>query len=526
MKKLLASMLAYFGVKEFQVDGKAGLTEDQRKEIASLLGEEKTKAFEAYVSSGGEASESTDIGADVVLGLADKHKKEVADYQAKLDTANAEKAKLQKLVTTLSAEEEPEPKIEAPTAELHKGKEGVARIKGIKVTAAHYAEVNHFIKTGRMRDVEAVAATIDVADLKEEFGTYLSQNQNNLEEVKALFSGFSSAKYFTSAMGATEWRATQALITSVSQQFKNKWTPSGQTKFVPLKIQNYRHKINMPVVPSEVLESYMLHMYDEGLSVDQMPITKYIWGQLVFPQLMQDIELRMIFKGKYVDAGVVAENSAGTPPEDSMDGLETQLVESLSNGNQSRFRYFDGEGFDYTTATDQEVLTFMIEFTAWLAPIFRSMAMNIACSYEFWRRYKIAYKNVWGAGSGTTDSNFGSDKIDFSNQVLVPMEGMYGSPILFATPGINMKKLRHKNEVPMVINDVQRINYEARLFGEYWLGTGFGYGEAVFAYVPSGYNPKALITSVYGAHTTYQQNKGTDPAKSITDFGSGDEGGI
>lgn len=526
MKKLLASMLAFFGVKEFKVDGKPGLTEDQRTEITSLLGEEKAKALETYITSGGEASESTDIGADAILGLADKHKKEVADFQAKLQAAEAEKVKLQKLVGTLSAEEEEDPKPEAGADALPEGKEGVPRIKGIKINAAHYAEVNHFINTGRMRDVEAAASTIDVNNLKEEFGTYLSQNQNNLEEVKALFSGFTSAKYFTSGMAITEWRATQPLITSISQQFKPVWTPSGKTTFEPLVIRNYRHKINFPVVPSDVLESYMLHMYDEGLSVDQMPITKYIWGQLVYPQLMQDIELRMIFKGKYVDAGVVTEGQAGSAPEDSMDGLETQLVDNLTNGNPKQFNYFDGAGFDYTTATDQEILTFMKDFTGWLAPLFRAQNMAIACSYEFWRRYKIAYKNVWGAGSGTTDPNFGGDRIDFSNQVLVPMDGMYGSPILFVTPGMNLKKIRHKNDVPNVINDVQRHNYEAKLFGEYWLGAGFAYGQGVFAYVPANYNPKALITSVYGAHTTYQQNKGTDPAKSVTDFGSSAGGGI
>jgi hypothetical protein len=225
----------------------------------------------------------------------------------------------------------------------------------------------------------------------------------------------------------------------------------------------------------------------------------------------------MIFKGKYVDAGVVAENADGTPPEDSMDGIETQLVTGLTTG--AKFNYFDGDGFDYLTATDQEILTFVQDFTGWLAPVFRTQQMAIACSYEFWRRYKIAYKNIWGSGSGTTDTNFGGDRIDFSNQILVPMEGMYGSPILFTTPSVNFKKLRHKNDVPSVINDVQKINYEARIFGEYWLGAGFGYAEAVFAYVPTGYNPKALVTSVYGAHTSIQQNKGTDPAKSVEPSG-------
>lgn len=520
-------MLALFQVKEFAIDGKPGLSEDQRKEMLALFDEGLVSKFEAYLT-GEESAQAaaTDIGADVVIGLADRHKKEVSAIQAKLDASEAAKLKLQGVVSRLSAEDEADPKVIPLNADVPKGKEGVARITGIKVNLAHYAEVNHFIATGRMRDVELAAQTIDVANLKEEFGTYLTQNQNNLEEVKALFSGFSSAQYFTSAMGTTEWRATQSLITSVSQQFKNKWTPSGKSQFIPLVIKNFRHKINLPIIPSEVLDSYMLHMYEEGLAIDQMPITKYIYQQLIFPQLMQDVELRMIFKGKYVDAGVVTAGQAGSAPEDSMDGIETQLVDQLTTGNAKKFNYYDGGAFSHETATDAEMLEFMQEFTGWLAPIFRSMNMAIACSYEFWRRYKIAYKNIWGAGSGTTDANFGGDRIDYSNQTLVPMEGMYGSPILFATPSANFKKLRHKNDIPQVVNDVQKQDYEARIFGEYWLSAGFAYGQAVFAHVPAGYDPKALITSVYGAHTTYQQNKGTDPAKSITDFGSSGGGGI
>ena len=523
-------MLKFFGVKEFAVDGKPGLTEDQRKEMLSLFDEDKVTKFEAYLKDGGEGAESTDIGADIVLGLADKHKKEAADLQAKLDSSNAEKVKLQKLVSDLSAEDEPEPVTTTPLNPALAGKADVPRVRGINTKLGHYEAVNQYIISGRASDIRAAAATINVDNLLDEFGTYLSQNGNNLEEVQALFNGFTSAKYFTSAMAITEWRATQPLITSVSQQFKPKWTPSGQTAFEPLAIRNRRHKINMPIVPSDVLESYMLYMYDERLAVDQMPITKYIWQKLVYPQLMQDVELRMMFKGKYVDAGVVNENDPGTSPEDSMDGLETILVEGLDGSKN--INYFDLGSFNILDPgnTDQEVLDFMQNFTGWLAPLFRQMNMAVGCSWEAWRRYRTAYKNKWGVGSGTENTNFGGDKIDFSNNLLVPMDGMYGSPILFTTPAQNLKKLKHQNDVPQVINDVQKVNYEVRLFGEYWLGTGFGFGEGVFAAAPTGYNPKAKITEVYGASTTYQQNKGANPDFTLdTGAGSGSgssEGGV
>ena len=56
-----------------------------------------------------------------------------------------------------------------------------------------------------------------------------------------------------------------------------------------------------------------------------------------------------------------------------------------------------------------------------------------------------------------------------------------------------------------MINDVQKINYEVRLFGEYWLGVGFAIAEAVFAFVPDAYDPNAEITASLGDHDDYQE---------------------
>jgi len=68
-------------------------------------------------------------------------------------------------------------------------------------------------------------------------------------------------------------------------------------------------------------------------------------------------------------------------------------------------------------------------------------------------------------------------------------------------------KLRHKNEVPDVINDVQKHDYEVRLYGEFWLGVGFQIAEAVFAYVPANYDPQA------GLRPSNQFPDGTAPSE-------------
>ena len=40
---------------------------------------------------------------------------------------------------------------------------------------------------------------------------------------------------------------------------------------------------------------------------------------------------------------------------------------------------------------------------------------------------------------------------------------------------------------------MQKVDYEVKLFGEFWLGVGFAIGEAVFASVPDGYDPATTV---------------------------------
>jgi len=511
MLELVSAFLKRKGKELTKADsGKFELSEEQSNEIKASFGERFLEKFNAHLNDEeDDDSKNSEFIAEMVTAMTEhaqalqlNHGKELkAEKEARIELEKNLKT-LQATVATLSesSEEEPEPEVDAslPRAE---GIKPVLQLSQMKLQI--YANINHFIKTGVMQQVEA--STIDVADLATEFGTYLSQNRNNLEIVTTLFQGFSSASMFTSAMATTEWRAMQALISSVSQQFTNKWTPSGSMKARPLAIRNRRHKINYPIIPSEVLESYAMYMYDESLAIDQMPITKFIWNNLIYPQLMQDIETRMIFKGKFLDVGVVAEGDAGAAPEDSMDGMETIIVDG-KDGSKNINYFPDGNAFNFLTATDDQILAHVADFVAWIAPLFRSQAMEISCSPEFWRRYRVAYKNKWGAGSSKSDeTNFGNNVIDFSMQTLVPRAGMYNSPILFAAPKANTIKLRHKNEVPRVINDVQKRDYEVRLFGEYWLGAGFAFGEGVFTSCPDGYDPKAQILLAFGAHTNNQQ---------------------
>jgi len=526
IKMLMQVVLKSLGITQFNKDssGNYALFEDEKKKLAGIFGQAFTDKFAEALSKeeveaatttapGAAAPGTTTPGAEELVDALRAHHASVVetgmrDLRAQLAQALKDKETLQATVATLS--EAPE---FTPTAEgiSFKGKDGKKIVMKVDKTHAHYQGVEQFLSTGHFSHIEA--ATIDVGQLKTEFGKYLSQNGNNLDIINQIFLGFTSSKYFTPKVATTEYRAVQALITSVSQQFSAKWNPGGKTKFTPLVIKNFRHKINYPIVPAEVLDSYMFHLYNEKLSPDQMPIVTYIWDTLIYPALLMDIELRMIWKGKFVDHQATNdEGDVATPPEDSMDGLETILVEHSTNVS-SKMNFFQKfPDFDWDTATDQEVLDFIAGFVAWLSPFYKnSTNMPLFLAPERKTRYKTAYKNKWGAGAGLNQGD-GGDKIDFSNQMLEAPVGMFGSPIIFSTPLPNMVKLWNKNAIPNVINDVQKHNYEVRIFGEYWLGAGFAIQEAVFAYVPTGYNPKELISAALGDHDDYQSWKGLPEA--------------
>lgn len=553
-KEIVGVVLRNLGLASFGKDseGKFTITEEQKTKLSGLFGQGFAREFAAALpewdgkevstlprpaaaipgaaasgaaantvvaaaasgaGTGTEAPAAVAAEADatetLMNALRGHHAEAVAidlrNTQAALASERERNAALQVALDAMAASPEADPAAEMPVGAIA-GKKGVKVAMKVDYNNPLYAAARAFLQSGMASDYSA--ATIDVGDLRTEFGKYLSQNANNLEIIKQLFNGFTSAQYFTPVVATTEYRAIRALITSVVQQFSAKWTPGGKAKFTPITIKNRRHKINFPIVPAEVLDSYMFKLYDEGLSPEQMPITKYVWDELIYPALLQDLELRMVYKGKFVDhSGTVAEGQAATPPEDAMDGLETILVDAKASGDKGILFFTKYANFNYKTATAQEILDFVNAFVDWISPMYKGMKMPIFCSDDFKRAYKRAYKKVWGSGAGVS-GDFGDDRVDYSNNMLVAPDGMYGSPIIFSTPKQNMVSLRHKNEVPKVINDVQKHGYEVRIFGEFWFAVGFAIGEAVFAFVPAGYDPKAQITKSWGAADDYQEWQG------------------
>ena len=321
--------------------------------------------------------------------------------------------------------------------------------------------------------------TIDVSEINEEFGAYLSDAGRRLTIYKEMLKPTESRLYMTKVLAIAEWRDAMARIDSVVQQFVAKWTPLGKVKMTPLKIVNRRHKINLPIVPDDITGGYLTYLYNENLTPDQMPVTQYVIDQLLRPRISDDIEYKMIATGDFelLDPTEVTEGDAGQAPEKSMDGFLTILADQKADPTSA---------VNFWTPTvewsEDNSVEYFEAYARWIKatnPTLAKVGMNVFCDPDMDETRQKKYREMFPL---TKNADAGNTKIDFSNMTIVPLENMRGSGILFSTPKENFIELHHINESSGATKlFLQLMNYEVRVFGEFWLGVGFAVAEWVFA---------------------------------------------
>lgn len=465
----MGKVVANFLKKEPATDeqGKVVLSAEEEQQMTQHFGAKFVEILK------GKTFTSADDSASELFDAAVAHAREetATQFTTQID-------QLQKDLAMLAGAAETAPAIEQPANAAQRFIKGAGTFKA-NMALVHNQAAATFLQSGVM----STTPTIEVDDVKAELGPYLSQG-NNLDVLQELYQGFTTSKHLNWKRAVTEYMAVESEATDhVIQQFKKEWTPRGGAKFVPLKIKNYRHKVDFAINPAEVGESWLFHLYDESLTPDQMPITRYIIDKVLLPKIGEDMEF-ITGKAKFV------EGSEKT--EETMNGIETQLVEAKKTLDKHIHFYADAKNL--LEATDAEVLAVIDDFVASIAPLYKSKQMPVFMSADMYLKYKRAYKAKWGEKSGTEKVNFGEDRVDFSNCYLQTLDCLHGSPIVFSTPPQNFVGLRHKNP-PQFITDIQKHDREVRIYIEFWYGIGFLLGEAVFAIVPDGYDPSKAITS-------------------------------
>lgn len=506
--KILTAIAAAIGLTEIKAkeDGKLDITAEQREKIEGIYGKEVLGVIEQAIAKDEDAAS---VFAQLVQAGKDK--------DATIARLESEKTALQGTVKTLS--EQPE---SAPGAQAVKPQGGGAQSPAFQVNAGakHNVLAAMAMTTGISAAFAAAQNTkMDVSELNAEFGTVMPP-QVKLEILsKRVYNGFSDAKYFRRIQSNTNYKASAMELTEVSQQFTPAWTPKGSTKVTPIEIPYRRHKINVALVAADILNSWLQYLYEQGKKPSDMPIIKYIVENHVLPKVADDLTLSMVGKGKFVEHndGTAQDGDAGTAAKDSMDGIETILIEEYNSGKSKMNFYKHAE--DYTTLTDQQLLKYVENFVDAISPLFVG-TFNVHCSPEFLTAYLRADFAVNGKYTGAVDAD---GSIRFTKYRLAPMECMYKSKILFATSEGNMVMLVDYARAESCLNDIQLYNYLIKVFGEYSLSVGFRIAEAVYAAIPEGYTP-SVATSAQSFSDDWDNGK-TSGGGSGSGSGSGEGSG-
>lgn len=472
MGKLVARLL---GKTELAVaeDGKVTLTDTDRDLIRANYGEPFLIKLESMSFADSQTTDSTHQLFDAA----------VAFHVEKAETPLQQQiANLQNTINALADEPEPTPGA-APV-----GDGNAPLTYKLDMGAKHNALAARILSSGQSTDFAALEnGQIDITELNSEFSMTMPPKVRLELITKRLYLGFNDSKYMTRVQSNTDYIAADAVISEVSQEFTPKWTPKGTMKITPIRIPYRRHKLNVLIRPTEIIKSWLLFLYEQGKTMQQMPITRYIVENHILPKTLDDITRSMIGKGKYDPAPAsVKTGDAGRPASKSMDGYETILVEGKKTG-QHKINYFKN-AVDPFTLKGQALLDYVDSFVDAIADFFVA-GLEIHCSPQFLTHYQREDFAVNGKYTGQSVG----DKVRFTKFTFAPLESMYNSPILFATSKSNFVELVDYSKAQNCINKIEEVDYEVKIFGEYSLSVGFKIGEAVYASVPDDYDPSATV---------------------------------
>ena len=483
-KMVAGWVMSVLGIQNFAKDndGKLFLTPEQEQQLSEKYGQVFVNGFKA----------------DMVKYQDEDVQPLTAQERLELDASRQETARLRQQITDLQSAEKD---LKATIAKLEKQAadpqgqavtvsefEKAAIKAGVDLSLKHNRYLVDYMQ-GKVQAAYSGDSTIDTQELKKEFGKYVASNR--LEILKGLFGQTESTQYMSTIItDKTEVRANQAsIIGSVLQQFVPVWTPSGKAKFTPLTIKNFKCKINVPIIPSDIMEDILGYMYDEQASqLQSMPVVRYILFQLIFPKLDEERELALA-QGEYVEnePDGNGDYTASTPMQ-TMDGYLTQITkkfvadyEQADVTKLSGIRWLQkGVQIDPSEKNVRTVIDAAVKEVADKYPLYAKKAMKVhidpVLADAYRREYLEEYK--WLKNQDGTHKN----DIDFSNFTFAECEGMRGTGCFFITPKENFKHLMSHNPQNVTLR-FQEQDYMVKVFGEWWEGVGFWMAEALFAYV-------------------------------------------
>lgn len=301
-----------------------------------------------------------------------------------------------------------------------------------------------------------------IEDVKKELGEYISDNKTIVSA--GVYSDEIQINKYCKTITAVKGKfpAFTKVMGHVVQGFKAEWQALGEAEFKHKILQNYRQKVNFPIVPDEVLHTWLATLFVEGKTAEEHPISKEIMDDLM-AKVIDDLD------DLSQSAEYDALNSSGQYGK-SLDGIEQQRVKALANVTHPAFR------IPLDAITSANILDVFKAFEKGIPKKQRKKVKRVFVSADVALEYADQYEKEYGTNVNyTADGNIKTPRLKFE------IVGLNSVPDDFfvATIEGNLCRLIDVFDKP-TITDIQKHDYILKIFMDFFLGYDFMINEITY----------------------------------------------
>ncbi|AEW85907.1 hypothetical protein FCOL_05410 [Flavobacterium columnare ATCC 49512] len=301
-----------------------------------------------------------------------------------------------------------------------------------------------------------------IQDVKKEIGEFLKNNPTII--TAGVYSSEITMNKYTKPITAVKGKFPQfhSIMSNVVQGFSTEWTALGQASLKSKKLENYHQKVNFPLIPQDILNSYLAEMYVEGKKADEHPFSKYIIEELM-AKVVDDLE-ELSQTAEYNQA--TASGNYGS----SLNGISKVVQLAKANTEHPAYK------IPLNVITPANILDEVKSFEKKLPKKVRGKIKKIFMSENLLLTYADQYEQHYGTKVTYTDAD--TVKTPLLKKELVGLPNIPDS-LIFATVEGNMVRLIDVFDKPQV-TDLQIQDYVLKIFMEFWLGYDFLINELVY----------------------------------------------
>ena len=305
---------------------------------------------------------------------------------------------------------------------------------------------------------------IAIGDIIAEYGNYYRAGSQSVKDLKiALMQKSETESFFTSRLtAATRLELGNASITRVLQAYQHGFTPIGDTTFKPQVIELDHMKIDVKILPAELMDSWLGYLAENGLVPKDCPIVKFWLEKLVIPKFQEDLELNEIFSGKKTTVVADTPSATGTTMNGVKEKLKAAGINTVTMG---------------IVPPDPILFVKYVEdFFGNIPEIVRNGCKQIAMNKTLMLRYKqgkrAKYNQYYAQDADLL-------KLADFDATVVGLASHAPSTVIWTSPEDN-KIIGNKNPGNQTVFNLQEFNREVKGLTDFHKGVGFWSNALVY----------------------------------------------